>query len=103
MLYQLRRYRVPTARHLGPLVKFAGDHLVPGLQAAGVEVIGCFTALTGPQPRFTTILAFTDANAWRQQLDAFEGSDAWREMEPHLFPEGRAIVTGYQTILLRPT
>jgi hypothetical protein len=103
VLYQLRHHRVPTARGLGPLLKFAGDYLVPALQAAGVEVIGCFTALTGPQPRFSTLLAFADANAWRDQLDAFESSDAWREMEPHLFPEGRALITGCQTVLLRPT
>jgi hypothetical protein len=103
MLYQLRHHRVPTARHLGPLVRFAGEHLIPGLQAAGVQVLGCFTALSGPQPRFTTLLAFEDANAWQEQLDAFEASDAWREMEPALFPDGQALVTGYQTVLLRPT
>lgn len=103
MLYQLRHHRVPTARDLGPLVKFAGEALVPGLQQAGIQVIGCFTTITGPQPRFSTLLAFPDANAWRHQLDAFEASDAWREMEPGLYPGGRALVTSYQTLLLRPT
>lgn len=103
MLYQLRHYRVPSAHDLPELVQFAGDHLVPGLQAAGVQVIGCFTTSIGPQPRFSTLLGFPDPNAWLQQLDAFEASDAWRAMEPGLYPEGRALVTGYQTILLRQT
>jgi len=103
MLYQLRHYRMPSAHDLPALIQFAGEHLVPGLQAAGVQVIGCFTTSIGPQPRFSILLAFPDPNAWQQQLDAFETSDAWRAMEPGLYPEGRALVTGYQTILLRPT
>lgn len=103
MLYQLRHHRVPTVSGLGPLVEFAGNHLIPGLHAAGIQVIGCFTTSFGPQPRFTTLLAFPDANAWQERLDAFEASDAWRQMEPSLFPDGQALVTGYQTILLRPT
>jgi hypothetical protein len=103
MLYQLRHHRVPTTRHLGPLVQFVGELLVPRLQAAGIEVIGCFTALTGPHPRFSTLLAFPDANAWRDQLDAFEASNAWREIEPGLYPDGKPLVSSCQTILLRPT
>jgi hypothetical protein len=103
MLYQLRHYRVPSAHDLPALIQFAGEHLVPGLQAAGVQVIGCFTTSIGPQPRFSTLLAFPDPNAWQDQLDAFEASEAWRVMEPGLYPEGRALVTGYQTILLRQT
>jgi len=103
MLYQLRHYRVPSAHDLPALVQVAGEQLVPGLQAAGVQVVGCFTTSIGPQPRFSTLLAFPDPNAWHQQLDAFEASDAWRAMEPGLYPEGRALVTGYHTILLRPT
>ena len=30
---------------------------------AGVQVIGCFTTSIGPQPRFSTLLAFADPNA----------------------------------------
>lgn len=103
MLYQLRHYRLPSVHDLSALVAFAGDQLVPGLQAAGVQVIGCFTTAFGLQPRFTTLLAFANANAWQEQQDTFEASDAWRAMEPGLYPGGRALVTGYQTILLRPT
>jgi hypothetical protein len=103
MLYEVRRYRMPTFRHLAPLVRFAGDHLVPGLRTAGVQVIGCFTTVIGPQPGLSLILAFPDANAWQDQLVAFEASDTWRAMEPSLFPDGQSLITGYQTILLRPT
>jgi hypothetical protein len=103
MLYQLRHYRAPSAHDLPALVQFAGEHLVPGLQAAGVRVIGCFTTSIGSQPRFSMLLGFPDPNAWLQQLDAFEASDAWQAMEPGLYPEDRALVTGYQTILLRQT
>ena len=103
MLHQLRHYCVPSIHDLAALVTFAGEHLVPGLRAAGIEVLGCFTTAFGTQPRFSTLLAFPDANTWLDQQDAFEASAAWREMEPGLYPGDRALVTGYQTILLRPT
>jgi hypothetical protein len=103
MLYELRRYLMPTFRHLAPLVRFAGDQLVPGLQAAGVQVVGCFTTEIGPQPRFSLLLAFPDANAWHDQLATFAASDAWRTMEPGLFPAGQPLISGYQAILLRST
>lgn len=103
MLFELRRYHQPSVRHSAALVRFLGDQLVPALQAAGVQVVGCFNTVIGPQPGVSLLLAFPDANAWQEQLAAFEGSEEWRAMEPGLYPDGQPLVTGYQSILLRST
>ncbi len=103
MLYELRHYMTADTTSLGAVTTWAGQHLVPGWKAAGVRVVGCFTTLFGPTPRFSTLLAFDDANDRQTQLDAFYASPAWLEMEAGLYPDGRALVTGYDTLLLRPT
>lgn len=103
MLYELRHYTTADTTSLGKVVGWAGEKLVPGWQAAGIQVLACFTTLLGPTPRFTTLLAFADGNERQAQLDAFYASDNWHAMQDDLFPGGRALVTGYDSALLRPT
>lgn len=103
MLYELRHYYTVSTSDLGAVVRFSGEHLVPAWQAAGITVTGCFTVALGASPRFTTLLAFADANDRQTKLDAFYGSDAWQAMEPGLFPDGRPLVRNFDSALLRPS
>ncbi len=103
MLYQLRHYYTVSTSDLGAVTTFTGDQLLPGLAAHGVQTTACFTTVYGPSPRLSVLLGFADEGQRQAQQDAFYASDAWREMEPGLFPGGRPLVAGFDTSLLRPT
>ena len=103
MLYELRHYYTVSTSDLGAVVRFGGEQLIPGWQAAGITVTGCFTTVLGPSPRFTTLLAFEDANDRQTKLDAFSASKEWQTIEPAFFPNGRALISGCDSALLRPT
>lgn len=102
MLYQLRHYYSVSTSDLSAVVTFTGEQLLPAMERTGVQVVGSFTTLYGPTPRLTVLLAFADDAARQTQQETFYASDAWREMEPALFPGGRPLVAGFDTLLLRP-
>lgn len=103
MLYELRHYTTPDTSSLGALVNWFGEHVVPEWQSRGTRVVGCWTVAIGQQPRFTTMLAYDDANQRQEQMTAFRESEAWRRIEALSYANGTALVTGIDTALLRPT
>lgn len=103
MLYELRHYTTPDTTSLSALTSVFGEHILPVAETHGMRVVGSWTVAIGQQPRFTVMLAFDDANQRQEQFASFLGSDAWRQAEPLLFPNGAALITGLDTALLRPT
>lgn len=103
MLYELRHYTTPDTTSLGALTAWFGEQVVPEWNARGMRVVGCWTVAIGAQPRFTTMLAYEDANQRQQQFGDFRRSDAWRQMEERLYTGTTGLVTGMDTALLAPT
>lgn len=103
MLYELRHYTTPDTTSLGTLSGWFGEHVLPEWTARGMRVVGCWTVAIGEQPRFTTMLAYEDANQRQQQFGDFRQSNAWRQMEDRLYVGSTGLVTGIDTALLAPT
>ena len=103
MLYELRHYTTPDTSSMGALSAWFGEHVVPEWTARGMRVVGCWTVAIGGQPRFTTMLAFDDANQRQAQFGDFRQSDAWRQIEDRLYTGKESLVTGIDTALLNPT
>ncbi len=103
MLYQLRHYYTVSTSDLTAVVRYMGEQLVPAATAMGFQHVGAFTTMYGPSPRLTMMFAFADANDRMAKFDAFDASDAWRAIEPGLYPDGHPLIARYDTALLRPT
>ena len=103
MLYELRHYQTPDMSSMGALVGWFGESVVPEWQARGMRVVGCWTAAIGAQPRFTTLLAYDDANQRMQQFGDFRQSEAWRQIEERAFTGNVGLVAGFDTALLTAT
>lgn len=97
MLYELRHYTTPDTTSLGALVKGFGERVIPAWQSSGMRVVGCWTVAIGQQPRFTTMLAYDDANQRQEQFAAFRGTEA------HQYIVNTGLVRGIDTALLSPT
>ena len=103
MIYELRHYRTPDTTSLGALVAWFGEHVIPEWQARGIRVVGCWTVAIGQQPRFTTMLAYEDANQRMQQFGDVRASDAWRRIEERAYTGHAGLVAGIDTAFLTPT
>lgn len=103
MLYELRHYATPDTSSLGALSACFGEHVVPEWAARRMRVVGCWTVAIGEQPRFTTMLAFDDANQRQAQFRDFRKSNAWRQIEDLLYTGKESLITGIDTALLNPT
>src|SRR5205823_4992107 len=103
MLYELRHYRTPDTSSLGALVNWFGTDVMPAWQAHGIRVVGCWTVAIGQQPRFTTLLAFENANQRMEQMNDLRRGESWQQIIGRASNGNVGLVANIDTMLLTPT
>jgi hypothetical protein len=75
MLVEIRRYRIEPGR-LDEFVRFFTDEVHPAMEAAGMRILGTFTAVSEPDV-FVYLRAFADEEERDRQYGAFYEGETW--------------------------
>lgn len=102
-VFELRTYTFGDYEALGQAVPWFGTQAMPLMDKHRMQVMGLWTTYIGAAPHLTYMLVFENLADRERAWAAYHTDTSWPTVEMGLYPDGRPLIAGVESCLMRGT